>query len=127
MPLLIIKLTKTFPKKTTSEYDEALLLLKLCLPENINGLWIRSDGIVEFFKRGGLDLPSWFVSRALKSNQNNSRRWAKNKFYAKWHCCFAGKNALVYASPKDQRDILKIQKRAQFVSQYLTDTSLISG
>ena len=120
MPSLIVKPTKTFPRKTTSEYDEALLLLELCLPGNITGLWIKSDGIVEIFKRGGLDLSVEFMSRALKSNKDNARRWAKNKFYAKWHCCFAGKNALVYASPKDQRDILKIQKRAQFVSQYLT-------
>ena len=107
MPSLIAKTTKPLPRETTSEYDKALLLLERCLPETPSRLWINSEGIVGLFKKGGLDFSKTFISRALKSNKNNSRRWAMNKFLTKWHYCFPGECATTFASPKDQRDFLK--------------------
>merc|ERR1712087_269961 len=41
MPSLIAKPTKPLPRETTSEYDEALLLLERCLPETPSRLWIK--------------------------------------------------------------------------------------
>ena len=107
MPSLIAKPTKPLPRETTSKYDEALLLLERCLPETPSRLWISSDGIVGLFKKGGLDFSKTFISRALKSNKNNSRRWAMNKFLTKRHYCFPGECAMTFDSPKDQRDFLK--------------------
>ena len=62
MPSLIVKPTKSLPRKTVSAYDELLLLLECCLPKSISGLWITSSGIEELCEKGGLILPERFVS-----------------------------------------------------------------
>ena len=107
MPSLIAKPTKPLPRKTVSTYDESLLLLERCLPKSISRIWMTSKEIETLFKKGGLTLPKRFVSKALQSNIDNSRCWAKNIFYDKLHLCFAGENNLAFATPKDQRGFLR--------------------
>ena len=107
MPLLVVKPTKPLPRKTVSANDELLLLLERGLPESISRTWMTSKEIETLFKKGGLTLPKRFVSKALKSNIDNSRCWAKNIFYDKLHLCFAGENNLAFATPKDQRGFLR--------------------
>ena len=106
MPSLTVKPVKTLPRNTVSAHDEALLLLERCLPESISKLWLASKGIEDLFQKGGLDIPKRFVSKALKSNQNNDRHWAKNHFNKTFHYCFAGEHAMTFAAPRDQRDFL---------------------
>ena len=74
-------------------------------------LWFTSPkGIDTLARKGGLiNLPDGFVSKALKlkSNQNNSRGWDKNKYKKKWNFCFAGERAARFAAPKYQDAFLK--------------------
>ena len=103
------EIARPLPRNAKSEYDEFLLLFERCLPPALAVLWFTSPkGIDTLARKGGLtNLPDGFVSKALKSNQNNSRGWDKNNYKKKWNFCFPGERAARFAAPKYQDAFLK--------------------
>ena len=104
------RMSGSLPRQAESEYDEILMLLQHGLPQGLRGRWINSpDGMKAMFDSGGIDaLSPGFISKALKSNQDNKKFFESNRYQNKTWYCFSGAGVVKeYTTPMDQTRIIR--------------------